>query len=271
MPSIRKARFLFWVLIALNAISIFGYATYSLNPELLAQSPWAARIFGYSYAFFARAQILVAFFATAFLLHGSVGWRWLPSLYWVVGLSLASEVTGVAFGVPFGRYSYTDLLGPKILEVPVLIPMSWYFMTIACLRIAGDLDKKRTSAFFRIVVAASLLSAWDLTLDPAMSNLSPFWVWEETGIYYGSPLLNLFGWFVTGLVLMAALELTQTWKWLDRISPRYAYAFYGANLMLPVGLVLCSKLFGPLAVSTVAYLLLGIWAKARGRKGAALL
>jgi uncharacterized membrane protein len=255
----------FWILIALNAISIFGYATYSLNPQFLAQSPWAAEIFGYTYAFFARAQILVAFAATAFLLTARTGSQWFPSLAWVIGISLASEVCGVAFGVPFGKYSYTDLLGPQLGHVPLLIPMSWYFMAVACFRIADSLSTKRPSAFFRILVAAFLLSAWDLTLDPAMSALSPFWVWEERGIYYGSPLLNLFGWFVTGLVLMTTLELLQTRRWLYKVTEKEAYFFYGANLMLPVGLVMCSQLAGPLFVSAAAFGIVWLWSTVRLR------
>ncbi len=255
----------FWILIALNAVSIFGYATYSLNPAVLARSPWAAEVFGYTYAFFARAQILVAFAATAFLLTSLTGARWLPSLAWVVGISLSSEVCGVAYGLPFGKYSYTDLLGPQVWHVPLLIPMSWYFMAVACFRIADSLCEKRPSAFFRILVAAFLLSAWDLTLDPAMSALSPFWVWEEKGIYYGSPLLNLFGWFVTGVVLMTALELLGTRKWLSRVTKKDAYCFYGANLMLPVGLVLCSGMVGPLFVSAAAFGAVALWSKWRLR------
>lgn len=265
MKNERAAWLFFWLLLAINAVSIFGYATFTLHPELLAQSPWAARVFGFTYAVFARAQILIAFLSIVFMLVARTGLAWVPSLVAVLALSLASEVIGVGYGVPFGRYEYTELLGPKVAGVPYLIPISWFFMAVVCYRLALHLSRHRPSRVFRCLAAALLLSAWDLTLDPAMSHLSPFWVWAEKGVYYGSPLLNLFGWFVTGVVLMASFEVLRSRRWVEKLTPEYATAFYAANLMLPLGLVICSKLWGAVAVSAGAYALIGAWVMARAK------
>jgi uncharacterized membrane protein len=42
-----------------------------------------------------------------------------------VAISFASEAIGVATGLVFGAYHYTDLLGPKLLGVPPMIQIGY--------------------------------------------------------------------------------------------------------------------------------------------------
>mgnify|MGYP003346432674 CR=1 FL=1 len=63
-----------------NAVSVFGFATFGLHSELLGRWPWAAPVFGQAYPFFARVQIALAFLALAVALFRTCGTRWLPSL-----------------------------------------------------------------------------------------------------------------------------------------------------------------------------------------------
>ncbi|MFD0822936.1 carotenoid biosynthesis protein, partial [Micromonospora zhanjiangensis] len=44
------------------------------------------------------------------------------------GGGLAVEALGVATGVPFGTYAYSGALGPKLLGVPLVIPLAWTWM-----------------------------------------------------------------------------------------------------------------------------------------------
>jgi putative membrane protein len=64
----------------------------------------------------------------------------------------------------------------------------------------------RSTRSGRIVGGALCLTAWDLFLDPQMVG-EGYWRWVRRGRYRGIPLTNFLGWFVTGLVVMAALEL----------------------------------------------------------------
>jgi putative membrane protein len=58
------------------------------------------------------------------------------------------------------------------------------------------------------VGGAVLLMAWDLVLDPAMSQTSlPFWEFEEIGEFFGMPYRNLSGWVATGMVFMSVAAL----------------------------------------------------------------
>jgi len=87
------------------------------------------------------------------------------------GGGLAVEAVGVATGFPFGAYSYGALLGPKVLGVPLVIPLAWTWMAWPAWLAAGQLASRgeRTSNVPRRVALAGLgLAAWDLFLDPQM-------------------------------------------------------------------------------------------------------
>ena len=210
------------VLALFSVVAVVGYGVFGANPaRAVGLSEAAARFYGISFGFFAQAQVILAGVVLAYWLYRRAGLRWLPAFALVYGLSLGSELLGTAFGVPFGPYSYTDLLGVKWLGlVPALIPLSWFFMAVPAYGLAdralrrggrAPLGRAASEAMShggapgRIVLGSLLLLAWDLTLDPAMSEVTRYWVWGEAGPYYGMPLMNLFGWYVTGVVLMAVL------------------------------------------------------------------
>ena len=38
---------------------------------------------------------------------------------------------------------------------------------------------------------------WDIVMDPILSTVQGEWIWEDGGFYFGVPLTNYFGWFLT--------------------------------------------------------------------------
>ncbi len=117
----------------------------------------------------------------------------------------AVEAVGVATGFPFGTYDYSGQLGPKVLGVPLIIPLAWTWMAwpawLAALRLAR-------SRAVRVALAAAGLAAWDLFLDPQMVA-EGYWVWQSPtpalpGVP-GIPVGNYLGWLGFALVLMAVL------------------------------------------------------------------
>jgi putative membrane protein len=118
----------------------------------------------------------------------------------------------------------------------------------------GWLGVRRPAA--SIAVGSLVLAAWDLVLDPAMSRLTPYWVWGADGPYYGMPLLNLVGWYVTGLALMGLLVALSAVQWIDALPPsalRSLAIVYAANLALPMGLAIAGGM-GAAAVAAAAVL-----------------
>lgn len=236
-----------------SALAVAGFATFGLHPHLLAVFPGAVPAYGAAFTFFARGHILFAFLVLAIALHRTAGWRWLPSLAALYGVSLASELLGTTAGIPFGPYRYTDGLGLKWMgHVPVLIPLSWFVMAVPSYALASAAYASRHRVLLRVLLGALILLTWDLSLDPAMSEVTKYWVWGSRGPYYGMPLVNLVGWYVTGAALMAALAALRADTWLSRLPVRWAAAFYGANLLLPFGLGAAAGLWGAVAVSAGA-------------------
>jgi putative membrane protein len=247
-----------------SAASLAGFAVFAARPELLNTIPGAASVYARMFVWAPRAQILLAFAALALFLLRRVGTRWLPAFGAIYALSLASELAGTTVGLPFGPYSYTDGLGPKLFgHVPALIPLSWFFMALPSYAVARRRYPDPEQIGGRILLGSLILLSWDLALDPAMSLVTKYWVWETEGAYYGMPLLNLVGWYVTGLALLGALALLRSDRWIASLPLGWLVGFYGANLLLPVGMSLVAGLWGVVAVTAVA--LVGCWSATSGR------
>ena len=224
------------ILAAVSVASVVGFATFGLHPEWLAGRPSAVRFYAISFGLFSQAQVWLAFLVFALVLTKWVRWAWLPAFFAVYAISLGSELLGTSFGIPFGAYSYDRALGPMWLErVPVIIPLSWFVMATSSFALTR-ITQPHASSRMTVLFASLVLLAWDLALDPAMSAATRFWKWGEAGPYYGMPLLNLLGWYVTGVALMAACVAVRADRWISRIPGRFIFYFYAINLLLPLGM-----------------------------------
>jgi uncharacterized membrane protein len=121
--------------------------------------------------------------------------------------AVAFEAVGVATGVPYGEYSYSDALGPTLFGVPFLVPLAWLMMAWPSWLLAHRLARRRPA---RVALAAGLFAGWDVVLDPQMVQAG-YWTWAhpEPGLpgIDTVPLTNLAGWLLAGTVLMALLDV----------------------------------------------------------------
>jgi uncharacterized membrane protein len=150
------------------------------------------------------------------VLHGakSYGWRGISTfvaITLVVGLLF--ENVGVRTGFPFGRYYFTDVMGPKTSAVPVMlafayIGMAYLSWTIAML-ILGDKQKPAVGRHVVILplVAAFIMVAWDFSMDPVWATILHAWVWLQGGAYFGVPVSNFLGWFLLVCVIFQSFAL----------------------------------------------------------------
>lgn len=248
-----------------SVASLAGFVTFSLHPQLLASAQVSAETYGRMMVLAPRAQIIIAFAVLALVLVLRAGSRWLPAFLCVYVVSLGAELAGTTVGLPFGPYAYTDGLGWKWLNhVPALIPASWFMMALPSYAIASWRYPKVESTARRVVLGSFILLSWDLALDPAMSLATKYWIWGTDGSYYGMPLSNLFGWFVTGAALMVVLAAFRTDAWISRLSAPWLLWYYGANLVLPLGMCVAAGLWGAVAATAVA--LGAAWAVAQARR-----
>ncbi len=253
-PEARIARLALVGHVALLVFSGIAFATFLAPPApAWLQTPANQRVAAFMFVFGGQTTVVLG--AIAGLLHAASRLGWRTSLWiFVVGftISLASELTGTTTGYPFGPYSYTTQLGYLIGgRVPFNIPTSWFFMLYASLAICGRVlratDDSRTRWRWA-AVAAVVLTAWDVSMDPAMVATT-HWVWQLpptegasplrrlflTGFFYGMPLTNWLGWLLTGfLVARAMLAIVPPSGWATRVAPsRLPLVRDAANGVLP--------------------------------------
>lgn len=233
------------IFLGFTVFAILGYWNFGLNPDRLPATDWAVGIYQISFPWFARAHILISAGVLFFVMSRHSGLRWVPALVAVYALSFTSEHVGTGYGIPFSGYEYTGLLGARLgSRVPFVIPLSWFLMSAPAWILARRTFPERGQALPRILQATFLLVLWDLALDPAMSYLTPYWLWEKTGVFYGMPWVNLVGWAATGLVLMAALEwFDRRLDWAGTLSWRWALAYYLVVLLMPLGMITVAGLW----------------------------
>lgn len=172
------------------------------------------------------------------LLHGSIalgGRRVALFFALTVVISYLVEEAGVRTGLIFGRYHYSDDLGFKLGNVPILIPLGWFMMIYPSWVVAQAALRGRSLRGPAGMAALALLSAltmtgWDMVMDPPMIR-GGAWVWHDGGPYFGVPLQNYVGWVLNTFVIYLVFDI------LDRLTSGRegaAYRFGGLFALLPV-------------------------------------
>lgn len=140
------------------------------------------------------------------LLHGprQIGWRNVAVFFVIASVvSWCLESLSIATGFPFGHYHYTEKMGPKLGTVPLLIMPAYYAVCYVSWHLAFvmldrfELRGDTVQTWLIPVIAAFIMVMWDMSMDPARSTLAESWVWRDGGGYFGVPLVNFLGWYLT--------------------------------------------------------------------------
>lgn len=150
------------------------------------------------------------------LLHGILTYR-LRGILIFMGLCLGTgfffESMSLRTGFPFGHYYFTDVMGPKLFQLPVLLVLAYvgmgYVSWVLGLVILGYTDRRIS---VRRVVTLPLITtfimvAWDLSMEPFWSTIARAWVWKSGGPYFGVPIGNFMGWYLTVYVFYQLFAL----------------------------------------------------------------
>lgn len=258
----QKIERAFWYvlggLLVVAVLSVIGYGTFGRHPQWLSAFPapiskYLNDFYQISFRLFGEGQTWLMFLALAAYLTWKVKGKWVLPLVVVFGLSFGSEILGTLYGFPFGDYFYSEtLLGYRLFgHVPLVIPFSWFMMAVPSFAIAyAAFPKSRTKV---VLMGALLLTQWDVSLDPAMSYLVPYWSWKVKGGFYGMPLQNWLGWYLTSVVLMAAMVGLRSERWIEPLSMNWMRGFYVLNLFVPFGMLLVAGLWWGVLVSLVCF------------------
>jgi uncharacterized membrane protein len=277
---IRGVR-LAWVLFAAHAgLILFSTAAMltvlSGSTAFDATSEPAATIMRISFAFAGPTYVVLGTLATLAFLWNRVGWRDAVTLAVAASaLALGAELAGTSVGLPFGDYTYSGLLGYRILGlVPFPIPLSWFYMLVGSLSIVARLSGSAaiSPSPWRWALGAGLLMvAWDISMDPAMvktghwhwgtgemftSSALPGWLvsFFTADAFYGMPLSNWFGWLLTAtLVARAMLVILPPVVVGERVaSSPFPILLYLANGVMPVALCLRDRFWWAAVLGSLA-------------------
>ena len=191
------------------------------------------------------------------LMHASTRQGWKNAFLFLgltVVFSLLFESVGVATGWVYGGYHYTADFGPRIFDlIPYLIPVNWFMMLYPSYVMAERIFPGEGNGWKQwLGIAAAggvMMTAWDLVMDPLMVSRG-HWVWERAGAFFGIPIQNYFGWWLTSFTILAIYQWGSR-RWGRRIPlpelllDRQAITFYAVTGFGSVIGALLAGLNGP--------------------------
>ncbi len=122
-----------------------------------------------------------------------------------------TENLSIATGFPFGHYYFLQLMGPKLFQVPILLGLAYIGMAYVSFVLAILIVGARPATGAQILavpfIASFIMVAWDLAQDPVWSTVLHGWVWQQGGHWFGVPLSNYCGWFLTVFLIYLGFAL----------------------------------------------------------------
>jgi uncharacterized membrane protein len=151
------------------------------------------------------------------VVHGTISYRardFVAFLLITFIISNIAENMSILTGVPFGHYYYSDVLGPKLFLVPLIIAPGYFgvgYLSWTLGRVllgAFEYKPQGWNVFLVPLVATFVMLSWDMTMDPSTSTIEGGWVWLEGGGYFGVPFSNFVpGWFITVYIILQIFAL----------------------------------------------------------------
>lgn len=163
-------------------------------------------------------------------------------------IAFTAEALGVNFGLVFGNYYYTNMLGVSLFGVPLLAALAWEPIVYAAFCISDMLSargtslsplfKHKTSLIWVAAIGALATTAWDMMIDPIAVSQG-WWKWVGGGPYVpyvanGVPIQNFLGWL--GVAFVINLIYRKIADGIEQPNHSASLTFYGP-------LILYSSLF----------------------------
>lgn len=155
MKETYKSYFLYFLIL----VYISGSIGFVVNPSFFSPfTPYTLLLTCFVFIIhspFADKKFIFAFFSIAFL-------------------GFIIEVIGVKTGLIFGKYSYGNGLGYKLLNVPLVISINWAMLICAGIIVVSRIF---TNKIIVLIMAALLVTLIDLGIEQVAPKLD-FWQFE---------------------------------------------------------------------------------------------
>jgi uncharacterized membrane protein len=141
------------------------------------------------------------------------------------------ELVGVNTGFLFGDYTYGQTLGPKLLNVPIIIGLNWLLVIYS---IAALTDSLKAKVVLKVLLGSLLAVFIDWMIEPVAMKYD-FWTWTNGYV----PFQNYLGWFLTSSVMLTAYHTLKV-----NAENRLALPYYFIQLFffLIIGVVVAADL-----------------------------
>jgi len=143
------------------------------------------------------------------------GWKDALALFAIcVVITFAMENIGSLTGFPFGHYHFevgADL--PHVGVIPIIVGPLWFGMgyfswhVAAVLLGVGARPGRKFERFALPLIAACVMTQWDVVMEPAGSTIAKAWIWHDGGAHFGVPLSNYAGWLLTSWLFYQAFAI----------------------------------------------------------------
>ncbi len=114
---------------------------------------------------------------------------------------LAVEIVGVQTGALFGHYNYGEVMGYKLMDVPLLLGVNWFIVVycsgMAAYHLYGRLAAG-TGNLGVVLLGAFLAVGYDWLMEPVAIKLG-YWQWGADG---SIPIYNYVCWTVVSFLLL---------------------------------------------------------------------
>ena len=178
-----------------------------------------------------------------------------------------AEQMGSSRGWFFGSYTYTDVLGWRLGDVPMIIPLMWFALCytayvigyFAVWHLPAMASSSLGLALFMSIIAAMLVTAYDLGADPYMVFVLKAWIMTKTdGWWFGETLQGFVGWLTVSFAIVLCFHL-----WMGKVLPDPDGRFSKGQALLPFGIYGGSMVFQmveghPVETRTIAFFAMGI-------------
>ena len=185
-----------WAVLAIYLVLVVGFAW---NPTPFAQG---------------LAALGIAIACT----HAALFYGWKNALA-LLAICLVTTFTmeniGAATGFPFGHYHFE--VGSNLIHIgaiPIIVGPLWFGMGYISWIVAGTLlggTSRRLSGKVQLialpVVAAFVMTQWDVVMDPPEATISKAWIWHDGGAHFGVPISNYLGWLLTSWLFYQAFAI----------------------------------------------------------------
>jgi len=187
----------------------------------------------------------------------------------VIGVVLGwiAEEMGATRGWLFGSYTYTDVLGPRLGAVPMIIPLMWFALCYIAYVISNLIVWQSPSdgapalhqQITMSLLAAMVVTAYDLGADPYMVYTLKAWIMAKTdGWWFGETLEGFVGWMTVSFTIVLLFRLS-----VRKLPPVPALPASRWHMLVPLAIYGGNMLFqaclgSPVETRTIAVFAMGI-------------